>query len=100
MIGVYMLSSKIVPSEMILLPGTLILIETKTSSMSSHTVEIGENTRHISETPPEPSHWSVKYNRSLDEIQHIFNNCGNSIARTIEILRREIESINRTGQPS
>jgi hypothetical protein len=68
--------------------------------MNSYTIETEENTLPFSEIPVENSYWSAKYNRSLDEIQHLFNSCGNSIARTIQVLRREIESVNRTGQSS
>jgi hypothetical protein len=66
--------------------------------MRSQNVKTGENIYHNFKISPEISHWSIKYNKSIDEIQHIFNDCGNSIARTIEILRREKENSDQTGQ--
>jgi hypothetical protein len=79
---------------MISFRGTFISIVGETSIMSSHTVGIEKNTPYT-KMPSENSLWSTKYNRSLDEIQQLFNSCGNSIARTIEILRNEIGSVNR-----
>jgi len=75
--------------------GTLILIGGQTSAMSDHIDKTGENIHHHA-TSPKKSAWSITYNRSIDEIQHIFDNCGKSIARTIEILRGKNKSADTT----
>ncbi len=50
-------------------------------------LKIGSNIQHNFKTSPEINAWSVKYNTSIPEIQHIFESTGNSIAKTLEILR-------------
>ena len=77
--------------------GTFISTVDQISCMRTRNVKTGENIHQNFNISPEIAHWSIRYNRSIDEIQHIFNNCGNSIARTIEILRSENENIDKNG---
>jgi hypothetical protein len=60
--------------------------------MINRTVKIGANIQYNFNTSLDIGYWSIKYNSSLDEIQKIFNDCGNSISRTIEILRERQEA--------
>jgi hypothetical protein len=50
--------------------------------------KIGNNIQRNFNSSAEINAWSKKYNTSIDEIQKIFENSGNSISKTLEILRR------------
>lgn len=51
--------------------------------------KIGSNIQKNFNSSMEISAWSKKYNTSVDEIQKIFTDSGNSISKTLEILRQK-----------
>lgn len=48
---------------------------------------IGSNIHQNFNSSPEIIAWSKKYNTPINEIQKIFASTGNSISKTLEILR-------------
>lgn len=51
--------------------------------------KIGSNIQKNFNSSPEINAWSKKYNTPIDEIQQIFTDSGNSISKTLEILRQK-----------
>jgi hypothetical protein len=51
--------------------------------------KIGSNVEHNFNSSAEINAWSKKYNTPIDEIQKIFEDSGNSISKTLEILRQK-----------
>jgi len=49
--------------------------------------KIGNNIQHNFKNSPEINSWSILYNTPVDKIHQIFESTGNSIAKTIAILR-------------
>jgi hypothetical protein len=49
--------------------------------------KIGSNIHVNFNNSPEINSWSRKYNIPIDEIRQIFESTGNSISKTLEILR-------------
>jgi hypothetical protein len=54
--------------------------------------KIGSNIQHNFTSSPEINSWSKKYNTPVEEIQQIFESTGNSISKTLEILRGRIQA--------
>ncbi len=50
------------------------------------------NVEHNFKNSREINAWSVRYNTPIDEIQKLFESTGNSIAKTIAILREKQEA--------
>jgi hypothetical protein len=50
------------------------------------------NVEHNFRNSREINAWSVRYNTPIDEIHEIFESTGNSIAKTIAILREKQEA--------
>lgn len=51
--------------------------------------KIGSNIQKNFNSSMEINAWSKKYNTPIDEIQKIFTDSGNSISKTLEILRQK-----------
>lgn len=51
--------------------------------------KIGSNIQQNFNSSPEINAWSKKYNTPVDEIQKIFEDSGNSISKTLQILRQK-----------
>lgn len=51
--------------------------------------KIGSNIQQNFNSSAEINAWSKKYNTPIDEIQKIFTDNGNSISKTLEILRQK-----------
>jgi hypothetical protein len=51
--------------------------------------KIGSNIHQNFNTSPEIQAWSKKYNTPVDEIERIFTQSGNSISKTLELLRQK-----------
>jgi hypothetical protein len=51
--------------------------------------KIGSNIEQNFNSSTEIHSWSKKYNTPIDEIQKIFEDSGNSISKTLEILRQK-----------
>ncbi len=61
--------------------------------MIKRVVKLGDNTHYNFNTSPDISYWATRYNASLDEIQKIFTDTGNSISKTLEILRQRNQEV-------
>jgi hypothetical protein len=55
--------------------------------------KIGSNIHQNFSRSPEINAWSKKYNTSIPEIQQIFADSGNSISKTLEILRGKTQEV-------
>ncbi len=55
-------------------------------------VKPGSNIQHNFNISSDIAYWAIKYNTSIDEIQKIFTESGNSVSKTIEILRAREQS--------
>jgi hypothetical protein len=53
----------------------------------------GNNVHHNFKNSHEINSWSVRYKTPVDEIQQIFESTGNSIAKTIAILRSKEQAV-------
>jgi hypothetical protein len=51
--------------------------------------KIGSNIQQNFNSSAEINAWSKKYNTPINEIQQIFADTGNSISKTLEILRQK-----------
>jgi len=70
--------------------GTIFSLPTyKTNYMIQPKTKIGSNIQQNFNSSAEINTWSKKYNIPIDEIQKIFANSGNSISKTLEILRQK-----------
>lgn len=61
----------------------------KRKNMIQPKEKIGSNIQHNFNNSAEINAWSKKYNTPIDEIQKIFTENGNSISKTLEILRQK-----------
>lgn len=55
--------------------------------MTAHKAKISDNIRVNFNSSPEIHNWSKRYHISIDQMQEIFNRTGNSISKTLEVLR-------------
>ncbi len=55
--------------------------------------KIGSNIQRNFNSSPEINAWSKKYNTPVEEIHQIFAQSGNSISKTLEILRRKEQAV-------
>ncbi|MES2328841.1 MAG: hypothetical protein V4539_04510 [Bacteroidota bacterium] len=55
--------------------------------------KIGSNIQQNFNSSPEIQAWSIKYNTPIQEIQQIFTESGNSISKTLEILRQKTQAV-------
>ncbi len=60
--------------------------------MNKNKEKVGSNIHQNFNVSPEIQAWSKKYNTPINEIQQLFQESGNSIAKTLEALRLKAQA--------